>query len=91
MLRAKLVKLASNHSNLRTNEIEGKCTHIPEVGESFVLFAPALEGGDFRMIQTTPVTLCEYNDKKFSFQTKNSSYELLVIDDKDPFEYARVQ
>jgi len=94
MLAVRLVRIASNHQNLRTSEIIGKTTHIPQVGENFLMFAPPLESGSFRTVCTTEVKTCEYDEakRKFSFTTLNSTYEVFVLDDnKDPMEYARIR
>lgn len=92
MLSVKLVRIKSNHTNLRTDDVVGKTTHIPEQGEPFVIFAPPLEFGTFRTVQTTPVQSCEYDQaqRKFDFKTENSHYMLYVLDEKDPMQYARV-
>lgn len=96
MLRVRLKKLESNHNRLRTDEIEGKCTHVPEVGYSFQMFGEALDPamkkvGGFRTVTTSTVQFCEYlpGTKTFRFQTRNSKYQLEVLDDKDPMEYTR--
>lgn len=93
MLKVKLKKIESTHNNLRTDEIEGHTTHIPEVGHGFVLFAPPLEYGNMRTVFTTPAKEVSWveTDRKFLFQTQNSKYELTVIDDKDPMEYRRYE
>lgn len=93
MLRVKLKKIKSDHANLRTNEIDGKTTHIPEVGHQFQIFAPPLDGGDFRVITTTKVVESEYKDadRSFIFKTANSVYELKVTDERDPMEYKRYE
>ncbi len=94
MLHVKLKRIESSHSNLRTNEMEGKCTHIPEVGHGFVIFGESLTKGKefmFRKILTSEVQECSYVEKerKYIFQTLNSKYELFVLDARDPKEYAR--
>ena len=93
MLRVKLVRIKSNHKNLRTDEIEGKTTHIPQVGERFMIFAPPLESGSFRTVVTTEVQECVYDEhlRRFAFKTMNSEYEVYVLDEKNPFDYARIR
>jgi len=94
MLHVKLEQIESSHNNVRTKEMEGKCTHIPEVGYGFIIFGKSLTPGlPFRRISTSEIQECSYveKDRKFLFQTLNSKYELTVLDDRDPKEYARVQ
>lgn len=94
MLSVKLVKIKSNHQNLRTDEVVGKTTHIPEVGEGFTMFAPPLEAGSFRTVFTTEVQECRYDEvaRKFNFKTLNSEYDVYVLDaEKNPMDYARVK
>jgi len=95
MLSVKLIKVESTHQNLRDNEIIGKCTLIPEVGNNFLLFSEAKDDdfkamGGFRTITTTPILEVSYdsNTKIFEFKTKNSQYKLEVLSDKNPLDYA---
>ena len=92
MLNVKLVKIKSSHEGLRSNEIIGQTEQIPEVGESFTLFAQPLEAGDVRIVSTTDVKTCEYDEttRRFDFTTQNSDYSLYILDDKNPQDYARV-
>ena len=91
MLKVKLVKISSTHNNLRTSEIEGHCTSIPQVGYTFTMFAPPLESGNIRNIWTTHIKTCDYNEaeKKFTFTTQNSTYTLDVLEDKNVMDYSR--
>jgi len=92
MLKVKLKKIESTHNNLRTDNIEGKTTRIPEIGHPFQLFAESLtEGGDFRSVTTTKIQESEYKEdsRTFVFKTLNSLYELEVLDERDPMEYKR--
>lgn len=94
MLKVKLKKIESTHNNLRTNEIEGKTTHIPEVGHPFQIFGESLtEGNDFRCVTTTEVKESEYKEDSriFTFKTLNSLYELEILDERDPMEYKRYE
>lgn len=81
MLRVKLVKIESNHNNLRTNEMEGRTGSIPEVGYDIIVFGEGIEFGT-RMIHTTEVKESTYNKetKTFTFKTKNSTYSLEMLD-----------
>jgi len=94
MLKVKLKKIESNHSKLRSDVIEGKCTHVPEEGQTFEMFAESLTpDGAFRHITTSPIRECRYDekDREFIFKTENSLYGLEVIDEKDPFDYSRIR
>lgn len=84
--------MKSNHQRLRSNVIEGQCTHVPQEGDSFFLFAVPLESGSFRLVNTSPVLLLSYDEKTrtFMFTTKNSEYFLEVLEaDKNPMDYTR--
>lgn len=79
--KVRLVKVASNHNNLRTNEIEGVCERLPSLGNRFILTAPPLEAGDMRMVFTTEIKSMAYDSdkKKYDFHTQNSHYELYIL------------
>lgn len=84
----KLTRVKSNHQNLRTDEIVGKCSHLPKVGSSFAMVAPPLEFGNIRGVWTTEIVSCEYDEaaRIFSFTTANSEYRLEVLDSTEPGE-----
>ncbi len=74
-----LTKINSTHQNLRTNEVEGECQDLPEVGKRFMLLGKGLEFGT-RMVMTTEVTRRIDTERAgksvISFSTANSVYEL---------------
>lgn len=77
-LKAKLVRIKSNHNNLRTDEVEGEIDKLPTIGESFLLCGAGLVFGT-RYITTTPVQSVEKVDNKtFNFKTENSEYSLIL-------------
>ena len=79
-MKVKLVKLKSNHNNLRTNEMVGECTELPIVGNSFVIFGqPIDKNAAVRVIQTTPVKDVQRMDQTLTFGTQNSSYQLWLL------------
>jgi len=81
MYEVRLVKIQSNHNNLRTNEIVGKCMELPEVGKTFLMTAPPLEEGNLRIVLTTEIKECSFlkEESKYLFQTQNSKYELHLL------------
>lgn len=101
MLKVKFRKVKNSHNRLRDNEILGKCTHIPEIGHQFLMFAESrdLKSEDipegaigFHQVNTSLIESCVYNydTKTFTISTESGSiYEIEVLDDKDPFEYKR--
>ena len=83
MLNVKLTKIESTHSNLRTNDMEGKTGSIPEVGYDIMVFGQSLTPGmDARVIHTTEVKESVYDKttKTFTFKTQNSTYTLEILD-----------
>ncbi len=75
MINVKLTKLSSNANNLRTNEVIGTCTKMPEIDEPFVMYGEGIEFG-VRMVSTSLVK--EING--IVFKTLNSEYKLEVLD-----------
>ena len=81
---ALLTKIDSNHSNLRTNEVEGVTGNLPEVGKSFTLAGESLtEGADVRIISTTEIKSVDIKYNTIVFKTKNSTYQLDILDIED--------
>lgn len=78
----KLIKVRSNHSNVRTDEIEGVTADLPEAGKPFVLVGESLafEGGG-RIIQTTTIEKVEQLGDEYLFHTANSTYKLEVLNE----------
>jgi len=78
--KVRLKKLASIHSNLRTDIIEGECNFLPALHHSFLMFAPPLDPAmGVRSIQTSQITEIEQAGKHYGFRTANSTYELEVL------------
>ena len=96
MLRVKLTKIESTHTNLRTNEMEGRTGSIPEVGHDIRIFGEGIEFG-MRMIHTTEVKESTFDKetKIFTFKTQNSTYSLEVLDkdmsDEEIFSYGKIK
>jgi hypothetical protein len=87
MIRGKLIKLESTHSNLRTTEVEGIAPQIPQVGESFMLVGKALDpsAGNARLIHTTPVKeIIDEMAESFIFKTENSTYRFELMKEEPP-------
>ncbi len=88
MFKALLTKVESNHTNLRTNEMEGLTADLPEVGKEFLIFGKSLtEGLSTRMIHTTVIKEIEKNSEdEMTFKTQNSTYKLKVlgVEETDP-------
>ena len=79
-----LKKIESNHTNLRTNEIEGRTLSLPEISKNFVLVGESLTPGlDARVVTTTEIKSIEQSGKKYTFKTLNSTYELEVLAEED--------
>lgn len=80
--KVKLTKIKSNHSNLRTDVIEGVTFKLPEVGDSFSLFGEPLNlAFDCRAVYTTEIKVCERIGNEIQFTTVNSIYKLEVLEE----------
>jgi hypothetical protein len=81
--QVRLVRLKSNHQNLRTSKIKGVTQRLPIIGEPFILFAPPLEEGNLRIIGTTEVqsikTAHEEGVDVHYFTTVNSDYKVEIL------------
>lgn len=94
-MRVKLTQKETNYDRMRTKEVVGKTTHIPEVGEIFLMFSESLTpGGLFRTVNTSKIETCGWfpQERKFVFRTQNSVYEVEVLDDlthEQVMEYSR--
>lgn len=77
----KLIKVRSNHENLRTNAVIASLAHIPRLGESIVLLAESLTiEGAVRVIKTTPVkVLVLETPDRYRITTENSEYLLEIL------------
>ena len=90
-MKAKLTKLKSNHTQLRTDVIEGMIPLLPKVGLSFSIYAKPLdEAADVRIVTTTPIEhLTEVSEdlsgesgkRVWAFDTANSTYRLELLDE----------
>ena len=77
MHHVQLTSLASNHSRLRGDEVEGYCIELPEVGQPFIMFSKSLVSDlNVRLIQTSTVTEVKEDG---TFKTKNSTYLLELL------------
>lgn len=82
MIHVILTKIKSNHSNLRTNAIEGVTNEMPTAGKNFILIGEGLEFG-MRMVRTTPVSeILNMSNGSTEFKTQNSHYKLEVVKEK---------
>lgn len=81
----RLTRIESNHNNLRTRSLQGWCFDLPVVGSSFTIMGqPISEGAVARVVTTSPVLSIENLDQSSSalrFRTKNSTYELEVLNE----------
>ena len=93
MLKVKFKKIETNHNRIRDNEILGKCTHIPEEGHQFVMWGEGRDlPGSTRQVNTSPVKAVKWfeDTRTFVLWTESgSTYEVEVLDPRDPFEYKR--
>lgn len=78
LYKVKLTKVRSTHTKLRTDEVEGGTSDLPQIGENFVLLGQGLEFGS-RIITTTEVKSVEKIKNEYMFSTLNSTYKLEVL------------
>lgn len=86
MLRVRLRKLTSTHKNLRTNEVIGLCTDLPEVGLRFyILAASPNKKAVGRLVSTSIIQKIEVSELtdfyKAVVRTENSVYEVEVLEE----------
>lgn len=75
-----LTKIESNHTNLRTNEIEGLTLELPVVGKGFNMSGEPLDKNmSVRVINTTEIKEVEQNGDEYTFKTLNSTYNVKVL------------
>ena len=80
MTKARLTKLVSDPNNLRAESIEGVFFYKPKLDKPFVLVAaPTIDGGEVRIIRTTPIKVMRRVDRGLEFDTQNSTYLLEVL------------
>lgn len=76
-----LEKIKSNHTNLRTDTMQGAYGNLPEVGETFTILGKGLAFGN-RVIQTSPVIeiseigMNDVRQEYVIFHTENSTYKI---------------
>lgn len=75
-----LFRICSTHSNVRTDTVEGSCTELPSLQKGFTMWGKGLEFGT-RLLFTTPILALATVGKSILFQTRNSTYTLLVMED----------
>jgi hypothetical protein len=79
-MKVKLIKVTSNHQNLRDDVIEGEAEFLPKVGERFFMTAPPRDSGNIRVLETSPVTEVTRTDEDtYEFSTRNSRYDLIIL------------
>ena len=72
-MKVRLTKIQSNHTNLRTDVIEGECFNPPKLGRIFSMWSEGLEDKSaVRNITTTPVVEIDGE----IFKTANSTYKI---------------
>ena len=79
-MKTKIIKIASNHNNVRTPTMEGDCADIPRVGEPFTITGKSLSfSGGIRVIETTQVkSIIKIRENYYEFKTLNSTYGLEI-------------
>ncbi len=88
MYSVRLIKVTSNHNNLRTVQIVGLTHELPEVGQPFTLLGdPLTESAHVRIIHTTPVEKVDVihsseNKGRAVFETANSVYKVFFHKEK---------
>lgn len=85
MIQARLIKLESTHSNIRTPETIGELRCLPEVGIPIILYSdPLTKGANIRIIQTTPAKRVEQLEGgSYIVTTSHSTYHLAVLNRKE--------
>ena len=73
-------RLASLPNGPRTDIIEGNTEMVPIKGKHFVMTAPPLVSGAYRLVETSRVTAVTKDDNKYTFITESESeYEVEII------------
>lgn len=80
MYRVKITKVSTNKNAMRTTDMEGKCIHLPQEGESFTVLGIGLEFG-FRNFTTSIVKSVVQNDDSYLIETLNSVYKVDVLEE----------
>lgn len=80
--QVKLFKITSTHDRVRTETIEGTCRELPAIDNMFLMSGPGLEIGT-RILRTSPVKAIARVGDTLLFETRNSTYSLLIVDESD--------
>ena len=81
----RLTRTTHNDTGLRTEIVEGFCVELPEVGQSFTMFAKGLsEDGSIRYVKTSEVieiayVIDESLKNTMTLKTLNNSYLVEVL------------
>jgi len=79
--RVRLVKIKSNHENLRTEVVEGLTKALPAEGKRFLVIADSIDSAaSVRYVHTTEVEFVEQIGDEYMFHTANSSYRVKVLE-----------
>ena len=80
-MQGQLIKIYSNHNNLRTPTVSGQFSALPTTSERFEMTAESLSGEGFRYVWTSPIeqTWQVEIDSRVAvmFKTENSLYGLI--------------
>lgn len=77
-MKGKLVRIKSNHENMRTTEMIGEFVWPPTIGKCFRIFGESLtEGEKYRVIMTTKVKEIKREEGIITFKTANTTYKLI--------------
>ena len=80
----KLIKVSRPEDlggGLRTDEVEGCASKLPEEGDSFSMAAtPLTTGMDIRAIETNRVRKVTVEGKKYTFETDSGSVYRLIVE-----------
>lgn len=67
-------RIANNHNKMRDDIIKGQTEHLPKLGESFTMTGPPRDSGDFRWVNTSPITEIIFSEGDFTtFKTASGS------------------
>ena len=79
-MTGKLVKMLSGNTNLRTNEVLGEFSTLPNIGQRFQMRGEPLDPTkDLRVVETSPIVLVNHvSDNEIVFNTQNSMYKLTI-------------
>lgn len=79
------VKLTQIHRDdtlnggLRTPSVEGECSDIPVIGQTFIMIAVPLDFGSMRYIETSRITDLDVLDNIFTITTENNSVYTIEV------------